>query len=293
MRIVFIGTVLFSREMLAALLEMKVAVVGVVTRQASQFNTDFADLTDLCQQHQVDYIFSNDVNSSDTLAWIRAKSPGVLFCFGWSSLLKEELLGLAPLGVVGYHPSLLPHNRGRHPLIWALALGLSKTGSTFFFMDKGADTGDILHQQEVLISADDDALSLYTRMVATAREQLQAFVPLLANGSFCRHPQDPQTGNYWRKRGKADGLIDFRMSANAIYNLVRALARPYPGAHVLYQQQDIKIWKVVALAYDATNLEPGKVLDQDGSTITVKAGEGAVVLLDHEFTSLPPLHSYL
>ena len=52
------------------------------------------------------------------------------------------------MGILGYHPSLLPFNRGRHPIIWALALGLKETGSTFFFMDENADTGDIVSQKK-------------------------------------------------------------------------------------------------------------------------------------------------
>ena len=58
--------------------------------------------------------------------------PDIIFCFGWSRLIKEELLKIPKKGVVGYHPAMLPKNRGRHPLIWALALGIKTTGSTFF-----------------------------------------------------------------------------------------------------------------------------------------------------------------
>ena len=80
--------------------------------------------------------------------------PDIIFCFGWSSLIKSEVLNLTKLGVVGYHPAMLPNNRGRHPLIWAKILGLTQTGSTYFFMDEGADTGDILDQSSFEISID-------------------------------------------------------------------------------------------------------------------------------------------
>jgi len=65
-----------------------------------------------------------------------------------SSLLKKELLSLPPNGVLGYHPAKLPQNRGRHPLIWSLVLGLEESASTFYFMDEGADSGDILSQKD-------------------------------------------------------------------------------------------------------------------------------------------------
>lgn len=80
-----------------------------------------------------------DINHLNNISWIKALSPDILLCFGWSSLLKEELLRIAPMGVLGYHPAELPYNKGRHPLIWAKVLGLEETASTFFFMDQTAD----------------------------------------------------------------------------------------------------------------------------------------------------------
>ena len=83
------------------------------------------------------------------------------------------------MGIVGYHPAALPSNRGRHPLIWALVLGLTETASTFFFMDEGADSGDILDQRPVSILPSDDAKSLYERISQVAISQIRDFVPRL------------------------------------------------------------------------------------------------------------------
>ena len=71
---------------------------------------------------------------------------------GWSRIIGKELLAVPPKGIVGYHPAALPANRGRHPIIWALALGLKETASTFFFMDNGADSGPIISQKSLIIS---------------------------------------------------------------------------------------------------------------------------------------------
>jgi len=143
------------------------------------------------------------------------------------------MLAAAPLGVVGFHPAALPANRGRHPLIWSLALGLEQTASTFFFMDAGADSGDILLRRALAIDPTDDARTLYDKVCACALEQITQFVSQLANGSFAREPQAHAQANIWRKRGMADGKIDWRMSAVSVHNLVRALAKPYVGAHLL------------------------------------------------------------
>ena len=102
-------------------------------------------------------------------------APDVIFCFGWSRLIKKTLLNIAPLGVIGFHPALLPANRGRHPLIWSLILGLKESGSTFFFMDEGADSGDILSQLNVSISEMDDAGTLYVNVQSSAVDDIDTF----------------------------------------------------------------------------------------------------------------------
>ena len=92
--------------------------------------------------------------------------------------IKKNILNLTPMGVLGFHPTKLPQNRGRHPLIWALALGLKKC-LNIFFMDEGADSGDILSQKDFDISHNDDAKTLYDKVVEIALEQIAQFFPSL------------------------------------------------------------------------------------------------------------------
>ena len=197
------------------------------------------------------------------------------------------------MGIVGYHPALLPKNRGRHPIIWALALGLKASGSTFFFMADGVDDGDILSQEEVEIFYEDDARSLYDKVLATALKQIEYFLPKLQNNSFQSFKQNNSLANAWRKRGKLDGKIDFRMTSGAIYNLVRALTRPYVGAHVEYNGKDVSVWKVKEVDFNRENIEHGKVLENDGRTIIVKTYDKAIKIIEHDFVELPKIGEYL
>ena len=294
MKIVFIGTVDFSYKALEKLLSLEAEVVGVCTKKSSHFNDDFRDLTPLCKNYSLPCRYVEDINDVATLEWIRSLSPDIIFCFGWSSLLKKELLTLSPMGVIGYHPTKLPHNRGRHPLIWSLVLGLEEGGSTFFFMDEGADSGDILSQEEFSIAKTDDAASLYAKVTDIALKQIEIFLPKLQNNTYKRVAQNHKQANYWRKRSARDGLIDFRMSSLAIYNLVRALSKPYVGAHLLYKGEEIKIWRVVMVETEAkSNIEPGKVLHNDGASCRVKTCDGAIEILEHSFTQLPQQGEYL
>lgn len=289
MRIVFIGSVEFSARTLEALVGMGADVVGVCTSSRPGGNADHVDLAPIARAAGIDVLDTPDVNDAASVAWIASRRPDVIFCFGWSRLLKAPLLAVAPLGVVGFHPSALPANRGRHPIIWALALGLRETASTFFFMDAGADTGDILSQVPVPILGTDDARTLYDRIVGIAIDQLRAFVPALAAGRHERVPQDASRANAWRKRSADDGRIDWRMTATSIHALVRALTRPYVGAHFVHQGRAYTVWRAEVEADAPMHLEPGKVLTVDGAGVLVKAGAGAVRLVevDPPFTIAP------
>ena len=293
MRIVFIGTVEFSRHLLGRLLAMNAEIVGVCTLQESKFNADHTDLGIVSEAHGVPCFYAKDINSIEALNWIRDKEPDIIFCFGWSKLLKQDLLRLPPLGVVGFHPAALPANRGRHPLIWTLVLGLERTASTFFFIDAGADSGDILSQREIVIDDADDARTLYDKVIKTALEQIDEFVPQLAAGVFQRQKQDQRLANTWRKRGSSDGNIDWRMSAHSIHNLVRGLAKPYVGAHFMVNGQEIKVWKTAVVSGVPRNIEPGKVLIQSDLKPVVKCGVDAICLLSTEPSFEPIVDSYL
>ncbi|GAB6076185.1 formyltransferase family protein [Desulfurobacterium crinifex] len=292
-KILYIGSVLFSAKALEKLVSMNANLVGVITKKESKFNSDFYDLSCIAEKNGIPWIYAKNINDTEVVKFIREKKPDVIYCFGWSQLLKKEILNIPRIGVIGFHPTKLPQNRGRHPLIWALFLGLKETASTFFFMDEGTDSGDILSQEIVEIKYEDDAQSLYNKICEVASKQIETFTVELERGTFKRIPQDHSKANYWRIRSKIDGLIDFRMTSRAIYNLVRALTKPYPGAEVLYKNKAYKVWKVKEEVVNLPNIEPGKVLKVNGRKILVKCYENAVWLLEHEIDEVPKEGDYV
>lgn len=288
MRICFIGCVEFSEKALKKLFELESAgvctVVGVITKQASSFNADFRDLSNCIKNVGADpAIVHFYENQESAAAFIREIKADIVFCFGWSSLLGPDLLSAAARGVIGFHPAALPQNRGRHPIIWALALGLDETASTFFQMDKEADSGPILSQQSVPILPKDNARILYQKITETALAQIEQFTPMLAQYSAEFRHQDHTKATYWRKRNPADGVIDWRMDAYSIHNLVRALHSPYPGAEFRTDQGAvIKVWQTsLAERSFSRNFEPGKILHVQAGRALVKCGGESAIWLEN------------
>lgn len=285
---VYIGCVESSYIILKDLLQKGYIVSGIVTKEKSEFNSDFHSLKPLAEEYGIDCYCTRNVNDEETVNFIQSKSPEVIYCFGWSNLIGKKILDVPSYGVIGLHPTAIPMNRGRHPIIWALALGLTKTASSFFVMDENADTGDVVSQTDIMIDYDDDAQSLYNKVLDTAKMQVIELTKQIENGRLNRIPQNTKLGNTWRKRGRMDGQIDWRMSCDGIYNLVRALTHPYVGAHFVYKEKDYKVWKCkVHITDEYANIEPGKVVKiNSNNSFIVKAYDGLVYVLNCDAISI-------
>lgn len=298
MNVIFIGCVEFSYGLLKIVHEQTNAnIVGIVSKEESGFNSDFKSLIPFAKKNNIPYL--NYENNDQLSEWIKKISCDVIYCFGWSHLLPIHIIEFAKLGTFGYHPAELPKNRGRHPLIWSLVLGLEQTSSTFFLMDKGADSGDIVSQVSVQIDQEDKARDLYEKLLNVAKKQLIDITEKIICGKLIPIPQDDSKANYWRKRTKQDGFIDWRMSSVNIYNLVRGLSEPYVGAHCCYNGNEIKIWdvsiQVNAQVSDTQNIEPGKIIkvNEEKNSFIVKAGDDIIEVLKHEFIDLPEEGEYI
>lgn len=290
LRIFFIGCVKSTAYILKELIKSGVKPIGVITKQSSSYNSDFEDLTPICVAEGIPYHYVKNVNDSDSIDFVKSCKPDIIYCFGWSQLLKKELLSIPTKGCIGFHPAELPYNKGRHPIIWALALGLKETASSFFIMDEMADNGAIVSQKKITINDDDTALTLYNKILKVAGEQAIAFTKDFENNNVRLVPQSDIIGNSWRKRSAKDGLIDWRMSCEAIHNLVRALTRPYPGAQFSINGIFKTVWKSEIIKDSNSklqNIESGKILKVVSPTeFYVKAYDGVIHILECEAVNL-------
>ncbi len=287
MRIVFVGTVEFSRHCLLEVLRNKGNVVAVITLSKDRAGSiaDYSDLAVLAQTHAIPVHQVKNINDPDSLQAIRSYQPDVLFVFGWSQLVSKSVLQIPRMGCIGTHPALLPLHRGRHPLIWALVEGLYESGLTFFYLDEGADSGDILWQRAFPITDQDDAGTLYRKIETLAGEAIAEFLPQLEIGKAPRQPQDHSRASYWRKRTEVDGEIHWSSSADTIYNLIRALTHPYPGAHTFLNHQKIILWRAqprhTPLSPAETTASPGTIMGHQEAQWHIRTGDG--ILLVTEF----------
>jgi UDP-4-amino-4-deoxy-L-arabinose formyltransferase/UDP-glucuronic acid dehydrogenase (UDP-4-keto-hexauronic acid decarboxylating) len=234
----------------------------------------FDSVAELALELDIPVYAPDDINHPKWVEKIRSLQPDFLFSFYYRDLLKQKILDIPRMGCLNLHGSLLPRYRGRAPINWALVNGESETGVTLHYMEATADTGDIVCQRVVPVTGDDTATTLNARMVRAAGEMLDEYLPLLIAGSAPREPQNHSEATYFGRRTPADGRIDWNRSSHDIYNLIRAVTRPYPGAFTFRGHTKLTIWSARPTEVTATETAPGTVLSID--PLLIACGDGAL-----------------
>ncbi len=217
----------------------------------------------------------------DGPAWVQRIAgwePDFLFSFYYRKILPKEVLDLPRHGALNLHGSLLPKYRGRCPVNWVLIHDERETGVTLHYMEEKPDRGDIVAQRAVPITDDDTAHTLFQKMTAAAALLVRDTYPLLAAGRAPRVPQAHAQASYFGGRKPEDGRIDWAQSARGIFNLVRAVTHPYPGAFTAWRKQRLYVWEARPIKAAGPTAPHGRVLGTQPDLL-VQAGNGVVRVL--------------
>ena len=260
------------------LLSLGADIAAVVThRDDPGENVWFRSVADRARRADLPVLMPASVNEPEVIATIARLAPDVIFSFYFRELLSPEVLGLAR-AALNLHGSLLPRYRGRCPVNWVLVHGERETGVTLHHMDAKPDRGDIVAQRAVPITDDDTALSLNGKLGEAARLLLRETYPLLVAGKAPRIPQDHARASYFGGRRPEDGRLQWQHPARQLYNLVRAVTHPYPGAFTTLRGRPLFVWWARPLD-DPREGVPGEVLEvQKGSGVVVASGRGSLLL---------------
>lgn len=200
-------------------------------------------LDDLAKNSNTPLYKLNHINDLDVADKLIEYEIDWLFIIGWSQIASPQLIKIPKKGIIGAHPTLLPIGRGRAAIPWAILKGLKKTGVTFFKMDEGVDTGEILDQIEIPIDTNENATSLYSKVNESHVSLIKQIWPKLLLNSVKGVKQDDSIATYWEGRTPLDGELYSSMTVSEVDLLVRATTHPYPGAYILNSDgSKIIIW---------------------------------------------------
>ena len=294
MTLAWVGFHVEGLPALRAVLEAGYDVKGIITLapDAAARLSGAADHAPLAAEFGVPLRLVRDINDSAAVAWLNELAADVIFVIGWTQIVGAAARASARVGVIGAHASLLPEDRGRAPVNWAIIHGRHGTGASLMWLSEGVDAGDLIDQRAIAITEYDTCGTIYEKVAAANRSMILDVLPRLAAGERPGRPQSGLDAPPLPRRRPEDGRIDWSMPSRRVYDFIRALARPYPGAFSNLDGETFKVW-TAALLPDGGVAEgvPGQVIGpcvsphEDACGQIVRCGNGAVLLLELEDSS--------
>lgn len=261
---------------LEELVDFEVEVLCLFTHEDSPGEEIwFRRPAEIAKKHNIPIYTPGDLKDPRWPRLLNELSPDIIFSFYYRSMIPLSILETSRIGSFNLHGSLLPKYRGRVPVNWVLVHGETKTGVTLHYMTEKPDAGDIIAQREVTIDFDDTAHTLFMKMTGVARLLMRDTLPSLKDGTFTGIPQVGPS-SYFGGRKPEDGLIFWEKGALSIYNLVRAVTHPYPGAFTFLNGKKLFVWKAVP-DEGMTGASPGTVVSV--KPLAVSTGRGTLQLL--------------
>jgi len=292
LRIGWMGFHAEGQPALESLLQEKIRVEAVITLDEPQLAKRSAAIRydEICARHGVALYKIRHVNDPEAVELLRNLALDVVFVIGWSQIVGPAAIRAARLGMIGAHAAVLPHNRGSAPVNWAIIRGETEGGNTLMWLNEEVDTGEIIEQVSFPITRYDTCATIYQKVAQSNRDMILRLIPHLVAGERPARPQPATDEPILPRRRPVDGLIDWTWSSRHVYDFIRALTRPYPGAFSWLEGERYLIWDAGLLPGDAyPDGRPGRVLGAVYSPYpgvacgqVVACGRGAVILLELE-----------
>ena len=199
-------------------------------------------------------------------------SPDITFVVAYGQILPERILNASKLYPLNVHFSLLPKYRGATPVNTALLNGDRTTGTTLMIMDRELDTGDIVYRKSCDIDENDNATSLFAKLVTISLKMVRDNWKDISTGNISRTEQE-ENATYTRLIDKSDLILDLNCDAADIHNRIRAFNFD-PGVKTTFRDNPVFIERS-ELIQDVTG-KPGSVGEVTKDYFTILCTNGAL-----------------
>ena len=290
-RILFFGYSEVGYECLSLLLGRGDNVVALITHEDNpQEKIWFKTPAVAAREKGIPVFTPATVNTPEWRVQLAALQPDIILSVYYRHMIGTKILGLPRLGAWNLHGSLLPRYRGRAPINWAVLHGETRLGMTLHRMVKAPDAGAIVDQAGVAIGPRDSAEQAFRKVLPVARLVLARQIDALLSGTAAETPQDEALATYFGGRKPEDGRINWTLTSKQIFDLIRAVADPYPGAFVEVGGGRLMVWwaEPDSAATRGRRGRPGEILSV--APWVVATADGALELTRTEWRGegLPP-----
>jgi methionyl-tRNA formyltransferase len=283
LKIIFMGTPDFAVPSLQILVENGFQVVAVVTapdKPAGRgLKLNQSPVKEYALSQNIPVLQPANLKAEAFLQELRSYQADLQVVVAFR-MLPEAVWSMPAKGTFNIHASLLPQYRGAAPINWALIHGEKVTGVTSFFLQQQIDTGDIILQDQVEISDDDDFGTLYEKLKHAGATLALKTVQAIASGTVTTQPQ-AQSGELRPapKIFKETCQINWDQPARQVRNFIRGLS-PYPTAWTLLEGKVLKVFAAELLDAPGTDLAPGCFHTDHKTYLHFGTADGALRLTD-------------
>ena len=221
-------------------------------------------------------LFQPDKPGEDLVQFIEGHKVDVSFVMAYGHFLGRAIRKASRLGMVNFHGSILPKYRGASPVETAIACGETETGVSLMQIDREMDAGAVADIEVVPIEKEDCASSVRMKIGEATVPILERSMIALLENELEFKSQNEALKSHCRKLTKEDGLIDFELSAEVIYNRWRAF-KTWPNTFCFHGETRIKVGRLeiceLASAEDKVSLPCGSViLEKDSLKVVTQNG---------------------
>lgn len=256
----------------------------VIVQERFCDNAWYRELKILCSEYQVLFRPVHQIRGEEHIAFLQVSAPDLIVSVMYTEVIPQQIIDIPTLGIINLHPSLLPAYRGPHPVNWAVINGETETGLTVHLMNSGVDTGDILLQRLVPIGFEDTTSIISQRIMALVPQAALEVVRQIKEGTACRRRQDEALASYFPRRTEQDDIINWRCSARQVYNLIRGLSSPLPGAVSWLNGRSVVLRKAQPKSDEVPpGMAPGTLLGLTPTEVLITTGEGLLLLSHIDF----------
>lgn len=283
---VLIGSVGSSKTLLEEMIKIKfpLDLVFSLDEKVSEKVSNYYPLHDLAEKNGIPFKKFEKINDLSILNEIKKLQPDYIFVIGLSQLIKEDLIELAKIGTIGFHPTALPKYRGRAAIPWQIILEEKESKCSLFFIDKGMDSGDIIGQESYSITSQDYAEDVLKNCHNAFKKLIKKTLPKIMNGEVERNPQNEEEATYLLKRTIEDGEIDWDKSCEEIQKLIRATSKPYPGAYSFYKGIKTIFWRAEYIKSNKYIGIPGQIAVKEDDILYIVCKTGLLKVTEYELS---------
>ncbi|WP_125573009.1 methionyl-tRNA formyltransferase [Levilactobacillus huananensis] len=280
--VIFMGTPQFSAPILSSLIDHDYDVLAVVTqpdrRVGRKHVLTASPVKQVAVEHDIEVLQPEKISGSPEMARAIELAPDLIVTAAFGQFLPTKLLKAAKVAAINVHASLLPKYRGGAPVHYAIMNGDKETGVSIMYMEKKMDAGDVIAQEAIPITDQDDVGSMFDKLSLLGRDLLLATLPKLLANEITPVPQDESLVTFSPTIKPEEERVAITLSAHLIDCKVRAL-RPFPTAHVYLNGVRTKLWQVKVLD-QTTDLKPGQLVSHDKHHLAIATGEHGVLAIE-------------